>query len=452
MLNFDQLQVKSWIKQYCKGLGIKNLTPIQEAAIPPLLHNDSLIITSQTGSGKTFCFLLPILNKINVESQATEALIVAPTKELARQIYSTLLPLYKYIKLPIALAIGNNDWNSTKNKFKKNPQKIIIGTPSKINELLVEKIISRSDINTVVFDEADMLLDSGFLNITKSIFGLVDKPNLQKIACSATTHESLANSLSNYFKNTKVVSLGKNIWSNQQITHNLVYNFSLQPMDILCDLIATINPYFCIIFANTRNEAQEIYTKLTSLNIPNIGLLHKDIDLNSRKQIFANIQKNKYQYLVATDLVSRGIDIPGADVVISYGLPEEDIWYMHRIGRVGRYKDTGVVYTIYRSGIDNVIRRLENKNIKFNYLQDLDKKLVAKKFELRIKKKQYLDEKTNNEIKKIFYAKKKVQPCYKKKKQIMINKITQKKRHEFIDKIIKKKLIEKWKNDTKSKK
>jgi ATP-dependent RNA helicase CshB len=176
-----------------------------------LLKNNSAIITSQTGSGKTLCYLIPILNKI-VINNTTQVLIVLPTKELARQVYSKILQFRQQKnELRVGLAVGGNNYENTMFNFKKNPPAIIVGTVAKILEIISRKIVEREKINTLVLDEADMLLEQGFSNSTKTLFSFIDHPDLQKIACGATTHESLANQFSKYLKNTKVFSLTKTI-------------------------------------------------------------------------------------------------------------------------------------------------------------------------------------------------------------------------------------------------
>jgi len=297
------------------------------------------------------------------------------------------------------------------------------------------------------------LLDLGFTQKINAIFKLVDKPSLQKIACSATTHESLANQFANYFKDTKVISLNKSIWMNQQINHNIVYTSdNNDPYDTLKKLLKTINPFFCIIFANTKDESKKIYDFMLQNGYYNTALLHKDLLPRQRKKIFNEINENKYQYLVATDLASRGIDIVGADIVISFGLPEESIWYMHRVGRVGRYKSAGTSYVIFRGKDSQIINRLTNKNINFNYYLLKNNEMINKPIKLRLPKKKFFDLDTNQKIKKIINTQsKKVKPGYKKKIKNQIHRIKQKIKHEYIEKRIKQTLLQKNIKRTKNK-
>ena len=173
-----------------------------------------------------------------------------------------------------------------------------------------------------------------------------------------------------------------------------------------------------------------------------------------RKQIYKQITENKFQYLVATDLIARGIDLPNADMIISYGLPLDTMWYIHRAGRIGRYNKTGSSWCIYRVSDDNLINNLTNKSIRWNfYFINSSLKLIKKEKKLKLRKKLKFDEKVNNEIKKIINQNsKKVKPGYKKKIKKQIHKIKQKIRHENIEKRVKKVLTKKNIRDSKRQK
>lgn len=432
---------------------IETLTKIQEQALPYALSNKSLIITSQTGSGKTLCYLLPLLNRLNFNERKVQSVIVLPTKELARQVASKLLEFKSsQPQLRTTLVIGNTCINSQIQSIKTNPPQVIVGTVTRVLDLIKNRTINR-DIGVLVLDEVDMLIDLGFNKQINEIFSLVNSPKLIKYACSATTHYSLAQHLHRYLGNTKVITASKSIWANEAITHHLVYASNTHDMfGTLCGLLKNISPYMCIIFANTKRIANDLYTKLLNLNI-NVALLHKDLSTRQRKNIYRDLNKGNYQYLVATDLAARGLDINGVDIVISYGLPEDDIWYMHRIGRTGRANHTGTAYTIYENGIDNRILRLSRKHITWHYLHlNKDHQLIEKPFQLRLRSKPKLDDLTNQKIKMIIGTNsKKIRPGYKKKIRNQIHKIKQRKRHEFIEKKIKQQLLFKNIKMTKSK-
>ena len=446
MNKFNNYKFPEWILTTLSSKNISEPTDIQAKAfaIDEKL-NKSLIITAKTGSGKTYCYLLPILKNLDLELNETQCVIILPTKELARQVYSKIIDFTtNQQKLKIKLLVANDQI--------KNKPHIVVGTPNKIYEFVMHQNTNKF-IKYFVLDEADTLVDYGFNNQIMMIFNKINSPKLVKYALSATLHDSLANQLKNILGNAKVISTSASIWLNSNITHNIVYqNDNSNPINTLKKLVSVIHPYFCIIFANTKNKANNIYKEMGALNF-NVGLIHQDLSQRERKNIFKDINEYKYQYLVATDLIARGVDLPFADIVISYGLPKESVWYIHRAGRVGRAKKTGSVYVIYQSNIDQQINSLSKKQIKWNFLLlNKNNELVNKNLKLKTNFVKSLDYSTNKEIQKVIYTgSKKVKPGYKKKIKEKIKKIKQKKRHEFIEKKIKQVLIAKNIRDSKKK-
>lgn len=435
---FKSLNLKPYIVKTLNFMNITKLTDIQEQTVKFFSNQKSLIITAETGSGKTLCYLLPILNNINTSDNVTQAFILLPTKELANQVYTQLLNFKKFNnELKIKLLQNSNN-NKINNKIAPH---IVIGTPVQIKDYLnTNKSICK--INYFILDEADMLVDSGFYHTINEIFVRINKPNLIKIAASATLHNSLANQLKKILTNTFFISASNSIWKNNKITHNIVYqsNTNNDKMDTLNKLLKVINPYFCIIFTNTKNEAINIFNNMKQSY--NVGLIHKDLLPRQRQTIFKRIKANQFQYLVATDLIARGVDLPDADLVISYALPTDTIWYMHRSGRVGRYKNKGVSYLIYGKEDDYLINNLIKKGINWKFLLIKNNQLIDKPFNLKLKRSLRLDYSTNSEIKKIININsKRIKPGYKKKIQKKIKQIKQKKRHEFIEKAIKQRLL-----------
>jgi len=452
MASFLTYKFKESISKWLEVSKIQEPNEIQQKALPVILSKNNTIIVSQTGSGKTLCYLLPIINSIDTSFQGTQALIILPTKELARQVYSYLVSYNFYEpKLRTKLAIGGENTKELFNKIKANQPHIIVGTIFMISELLEQKYINR-EIKTVVFDEADMLFDMGFIYQVDKLLKYIDSKLLQKIAASATLHETFRNKLAKFFTNTKIITSQSSIWDNKNINQTIVYNNDYDSLKTLKAVLNIINPYSCLIFANTRNEIEQIKKLLEETN-KNFSVIHKDLSPRERKNIFNNINSNKYQYILASDLASRGLDIKNIDLVISYGLPEDDVWYMHRIGRVGRNFKKGEAMIIYKKGIDSIISRLNKKGIKFNYQLIKGNTFINKDLRLHLKKKILFDDNTNKKIKE-FYNKnsKVVKPGYKKKIKEYIHKISQKKKHEFIDKKIKENLVKKWKENSKSKK
>lgn len=439
-MNFSSLKLQPWIINTLKELNITKTTDIQSVVFSKHNNDKSLLITAPTGRGKTICFSLNILNSIDFNTNKIQALIVLPTKELANQIYNHFLSFKQFNKkLSIKLL---NESKSLKLSTNNAPQ-IIIGSPNKINDCVnINKHLI--DIKYFVLDEADMLIDFGFYHTIENIFDKINSKQLKKYALSASLHHSLANQLKKFLGNTKVISTSDSIWINPQLNHYLIYeNQHNNPMETLQRLLKIINPFFAIIFANTKKDANLIYEQMITADY-NVALLHKDLTSRQRKGIFSKAKNNQFQYLIATDLMARGVDLPQADLVISYGLPSESIWYIHRSGRVGRYKDFGTSYVIYHNTDDYIINNLIKKGIKFKYLLiNNHGQLIDKQFKLRLRKKIQFDLKTNNKIRSLVTKslKRGVKPGYKKKLKAKINRIKQHSKHQYIEKKIKQQLL-----------
>lgn len=428
MNGFSKYHFKDWIINGLNDLNINKPTSIQEKTIPLIQQQKNVIGTAQTGIGKTFCYLLPLMNDLKNEEQY---LILVPTKELVRQVFNQLKYFKKYNdKLSIALIIGNIDLKKQINKLSTNPQ-IIISTIGRFHDLMNSKNI-KFNIKKIVLDEADMLIDYGFINQINDIFKKYDS-NVQKMAFSATLHESLSNELKKYMKNTIVVADNSSIWLNKRINHYLVYSKkSSNKLEILNKLIKNINPYLCIIFVNDKKQIDDIYNYLKKAKYA-VAILHKDLTTRERKNVYKYLNSNKYQYLIATDLASRGIDIDGVSDVISLGLPQEDVWYIHRSGRTGRMKYTGNSYVIYDDKNESKYINLRKKGIEWSYI-NIDNNSNQK---IRLKSNHQLrfDSNTNNEIKKIVNVNsKKVKPGYKKKIKREIDKVKRKQKRAYLNK------------------
>ncbi len=445
MININNID---WINKGVKEIPFVKFTDIQKKTIPSLLRNENVVGVSETGTGKTYCFLLPMLNKVDFNNEEIQGVVIAPTRELARQIFSKFNYFKKFNnELKVQLVIGGEEIEKIKEKISKSKPQIIIATPQRFLELSKSKI-KFNNINTIVFDEADMLIDLGFISIFKNIFDLLGQnKNLQKIAFSATLHEMLSNQLSTYFKNSKIIDVSKNIWTNDRINHTLIHTqINSDLKESLNVLLENINPYFCIIFCNTIKESEIIYKFLLEKN-KNVVLLHGKLESRKRKNTYKAIQSFKYQYLVATDLASRGLDIDGASHIISLDLPKEDLWYIHRSGRSGRSKYYGESYVFFDNKYLANISRLKNKGINWKNVKINNNKLVNFDYVIKEKPKRKLTEVDIKIQHVINTSSKKVKPGYKKKIKEDIKKIKQRAKRKKIDESVKKILVIKYKKE-----
>lgn len=433
--------LKPWILKTINDCGFKKMTDIQEKTLPLTLAGKNVIGVSSTGSGKTLAFLIPALNKIEL-NQDLQCIILTPTRELARQISSNI-ELFKKNekKIKSQLLIGGNDLQKQVTNLNRIKPQIIISTIQRFEEVLINKAINITKINTLILDEADMLMDLGFMSKIEKIILDIDNNNIQKMGWSATLHELLSIRLSKIFKDTSIITVGNSIYENEKIKHSIIHNSD--PLKTLDIIINNTNPYLCLIFCNTIKEVKEVYEFLLKKN-KSVIMLHGGLSSRERKNNYKSIKQLNYQYVVASDLASRGLDIDGASHVISWNLPKELEWYVHRSGRCGRSKYTGESIVIYNKKDDAKIISLQKKGITFDHVTIKNDNLVSKKFQPKVFKLQF-DKKVNDEIKKVLNKKTKVKPGYKKKKENQIQKIKQKSKRRHIEESVNKNRIKEYK-------
>lgn len=429
-MKFSSLSLKLWLYTALSNNNFIELTAVQEKTFKLVNQGRNVSISAPTGSGKTLCYLLPILNNINEQEKHIQDIIIAPTKELVWQIYNNLLALTKYNK---TIKIVLLDKNEKIDSLVNNPSQIVIATVEKIRQAIA-KGVNFKYLKHIVLDEADMLIDYGFVNSINDMFAKLDlyKNNVQKIFCSASIHSNVSNTFKKAVHDLIPIQLEKNIFSNDKIKHCVVYQKdNNDSYNTLEQLLEVINPYMCIIFANTKQDVEKIYSMLLAKGLE-VGMLHKDMETRDRKQVFSKLNRNQFKYLVATDLASRGLDIDGVSDVISFGLPKEDIWYLHRAGRTGRGKYSGNSYLIYDKKYDHQLARLETK-IQWTYYLLSNNQLIEKKLHLH-KTKPIVDLAMKKEISKLYNKKnQKVKPGYKKKLKQQIYKMKQKAKRKYLE-------------------
>lgn len=447
-MKFVDLSLKPWLQTSLKDNGFINLTSIQQESFTTVNnHHDSLLL-AQTGSGKTLCYILPTLNKIvPLIPKRIQAIVVVPTKELSWQIYDIFVKLAKPNK-QIKIGIYKND------NFDESCDILITNLP-KLKSSIVKGHLNSKFLKTIVFDEADMLFDHSFIGDIKYIFAKMQlhRTNVQKIFLSASINQSQTSIYKKVSHNLKVVSVNDKIYHHKQINHIVVYTKNnLDPFLVLQQLIGIINPYMCIIFANTKQEVKKIYLWLETVK-KSVAILHNDLDDRTRKNIFKQLKNNRYKYLVATDLASRGIDLEGVSDIISYDLPKDDLWYLHRSGRTGRKNYHGNSYVIYSKAIDKHITRLSSKSISWRYYLLANNQLINKEKNPHFKKNWLNNDPIwKMQINKLYNNKtKRVKPGYKKKLKRQIFKLKQKAKRKYLDNKYRNILIQRSKNGNKTK-
>ncbi|MGE8206224.1 DEAD/DEAH box helicase [Heyndrickxia sp. NPDC080065] len=412
---FSIFHFKPYIEQAIHELGFYEPTEIQKKMIPNILRGESAVGQSQTGTGKTHAYLLPILQSVNPELNEVQAVITAPTRELANQIYHEILKITKFYEEQTINArcfIGGTDKKRAIEKLKKQPH-IVVGTPGRINDLINEQALFVHTSKILVVDEADLMLDMGFLFDVDQIAGRMPQ-DLQILVFSATIPEKLKPFLKKYMENPKYEHVQPKHISAENIDHILVPLRSREKIDLLHEMLLAYNPYLAIVFTNTKTMADEVANELIEKGIK-VGRLHGDLTPRERTKVMKQIRNLEYQYIVATDLAARGIDIEGVSHVINYELPQDLDFYVHRAGRTARAGHSGITATIYEPSDEDALTRLEKMGIDFENM-DLQKGnwlLIPERNKRKNRKKQTDDiqEKARSLVKKP----KKVKPGYKKK-------------------------------------
>lgn len=416
---FDGYEWKDYIVRALNDLGFKEFTDVQKAVFSNLKTNKNILAKSKTGSGKTHAFLLPIFQDLDEDDYKIQATIVAPTKELAMQIYKVCQHIASFSdkRINVKLYSGGSDRNREIEKLGNNMPQIVIGTPGKIKDLAIdENVLKIFTSKYFIVDEVDMTFESGFAEDLDLISAVVT--NAKMMFFSATVAEKILPYLKKYMTNVEFLDIN-NTYDNK-IEHIWIPIKYKERFDVLLDLMDTMHPYFCIIFANKKETVIELGKKLNQAGYF-VGLMHGDLTPRERKKVLQGCKNLDYQYLVATDLAARGIDIEGVTHIINYEIPKDYEFYMHRSGRTGRMHKDGIVYSLYEDLDNEYLDNLAKKGVKPSYFEIKNKELIPYKGRnsraLRAKP-------TTNyqlEASKYIPKAKKVTPGYKKKRQAMID-------------------------------
>ena len=356
MKSFKSLGVCDELISTLQKQGIKEPTPIQEQSIPIVFKGNDIIAKAQTGTGKTLAFLLPILQRIHTDVHQEQVLIIAPTRELIKQISDEAKVLGAVLDVDILPLIGGKTIESQLQQLGRRPH-VILGTPGRLLDHAKRGSLHLDSIRRVVLDEADQMLHMGFLPDIENLIGQTDA-NRQLLLFSATIPDKIRNLAKAYM--TKPVSAtaeGKHI-TLDSIDQRV---YMMNPEDKTPRLIKMIqedNPYLAIVFCNKREGAIRLSYELTAAGL-NIAEMHGDLTQGRRTQILRDFAKAKTQILVATDIAARGIDIEGITHVYNYDVPHDVDYYIHRIGRTGRAGNSGIAVTFATPADESWLRRIE---------------------------------------------------------------------------------------------
>ena len=365
-MNFKSLKLIDPILQAVHDVGYETPTEIQEKGIPLVLDQKDVLGIAQTGTGKTAAFSIPIIQLINKidgnkpKQSVLRALIVTPTRELAIQIEENINAYNKYTKLSHTVIFGGVKQHRQVEAIKRGMQ-ILVATPGRLLDLIDQGYISLDDIKLFVLDEADRMLDMGFINDIKKLVKLLPKKR-QTLFFSATMPKSILSLANSLLTNPVRVEVKKEVTTAETVKQYLFYTNREEKVSLLDFILKDKRDQQVLIFSRTKHGADRLVRKLKKLGYQ-ADVIHGDKQQNHRQRTLKNFKAQTTKILVATDIAARGIDISKLEYMVNFDIPNVPETYVHRIGRVGRAGEEGVAISICEPEENLHIKEIE-KTIK----------------------------------------------------------------------------------------
>ncbi len=342
-LRFEDMNISNEICRAVLDMGFEEATPIQSQAIPVILEGKDIIGQSQTGTGKTAAFGIPLLERINPEDRRLQALILCPTRELAIQVSEEFRKLLKYKDNIRVLPIyGGQPIDRQIAALKKGTQ-VVIGTPGRVMDHMRRRTIKAETVQMMVLDEADEMLDMGFREDIETILVKIPEEH-QTLLFSATLSPEILDITKRFQKNPEFIKIVRKELTVPNIEQ---YYFDVKEktkLDALCRIIDVYDPKLAMVFCNTKKRVDDLVEMLQGRGYFAEGL-HGDLKQAQRDKVMQKFRNGTIEILVATDVAARGIDVDDIDVVFNYDVPQDEEYYVHRIGRTGRAGKAGKAFT-----------------------------------------------------------------------------------------------------------
>ena len=356
--NFNDLPLSKDVLKGIKALGFKKPSPIQAQSIMPLLEGRDVIGQAQTGTGKTAAFGIPMVESIDVSDKRVQGLVLAPTRELAIQIADHISRISRYTGIRVCPIYGGEKINRQIKKLKSGVH-IVVGTPGRIIDHLQRRTLRLKAVHMVVLDEADRMLDMGFVIDINKILDKVPK-NKQTSLFSATIDRNVWKICNKYMDKPEKILVSKDEITLEQIDQRYVKVDSKSRYPILRELIIEQGIQKAIIFTKTKRGAYRLSKKLKNGGF-NAGALHGDLTQPQRDRVTQGFRRDRIDYLVATDIAARGLDIGGITHIINYNIPNETLAYFHRIGRTARMENEGTAITFVAYDEEKALADIKSK-------------------------------------------------------------------------------------------
>ena len=371
-LDFSKADISKDVLRAIEKMGIREMTPVQQKTLPLMMEGRDVIAIAPTGTGKTLAFGIPMLEYVNLKDSHVQELVLAPTRELSLQIAEELRNLSQFIGgLKIAVLYGGQPIMKQIAELKRNPQ-IVIATPGRLLDHMERGNIRLDTVHTMVLDEADEMLNMGFVKDVTKIIEATPKER-QLVLYSATTNQDVLTIAWKYQQDPVEVVIPATKENRPKITQYVIETSREKKYEHLLYLLDSDVYQRIMVFINTKDMTQRLAKRLKDAGYP-AECLHGDMRQSARNEVMQAYRKGKFQILLATDVAARGIDVDDVEAVINYDLPNENEYYLHRIGRTGRAKKHGVAFTLLTYSetvrLDAILKYIEAKPVplKFNDL------------------------------------------------------------------------------------
>lgn len=401
---FEDFNLDKYIIKALYNLNYKTPSKVQEEVIPRLLKKEDVIVKSKTGSGKTASFGIPICENIDIENNNVQALIVVPTRELALQVKDEISNIGRLKKIRCSAIFGKQPIKEQIRELKQRVH-IVVATPGRIIDHIGRNTINLDDIKYFIIDEADKMLNKGFIEDMEFILNKIPK-NSAKGLFSATIDDDIQYICDKYLKVSNILDIKyNNVFDNKQIIENKIKSSENDKYKNLKSIIYMENPTSLIIFCNTKDKVKKLYENMKKDGFL-VEELHGDMSQDKRIFVIKDFKNNKFNILISTDVAARGIHIDDISLVINYDVPRDKENYIHRIGRTGRKDSYGKAITIFTDKDDKYINEIEAYlGYEIKVLEELKIDDIAKgKIKFEKKSKEVLKNRKNKIIEKNIHS------------------------------------------------
>jgi ATP-dependent RNA helicase DeaD len=417
-LNFRSLGIREDIIKSLEKLGYEKPTEVQEKAVPRVLEGKDIIVKSQTGSGKTAAFGIPVCEKIEVEKREPQALVLVPTRELAVQVKEDITNIGRLKKIRCAAVFGKQPMAMQERELRQRVH-IVVGTPGRTLDHIERGNLKLEEIKYLILDEADEMLNMGFIEQVESVIKGISKNRITMLF-SATMPEKIQNLCAQYMIEPISIEINPEKTTTEEIEQAYYDIEENKKISLLNKIIYTEHPESCIIFCNTKDEVDKLVQRMKAKGF-SCDKLHGGMEQKDRLETMQKFKKGEFIFLVATDVAARGIDIENITHVINFNVPFEKESYVHRIGRTGRAGKKGIAISFVSSNELRIFKEIEEftgaKIVKREIPTEEDvetgRKIFKEKIHIKPNLKREKGEQLNKDITKVYLnagKKKKIRP------------------------------------------